>query len=69
MRTIPSVRRGTPESFEASEYRQIDLNGATVHVHKSLDEFPQVVIDAETSVFGSKLVLTGIEESGKGCCG
>ncbi len=69
MRTIPSVRRGTPEQYEAGEYRQIDVNGATVYVHSSLQDLAQVEIDAESSVFGSKLVLRGIEDNDKGCCG
>ncbi len=69
MRTIPSVRRGTPEQFEAGEYKQTDVNGATVYVHNSLQDFANVEIDAETSFFGSKLVLRGIEEDNKGCCG
>ena len=70
MRTIPSVRRGTPEAYEANEYRQIDLNGVTVNIHKSLEEFAEVEIDAESSIFGSKLVLKGIDDgSSKGCCG
>jgi hypothetical protein len=69
VRTIPSVRRGTPEQYEAGEYRQIDVDGATVYVHSSLQELAQVQIDAESSIFGSKLVLRGIEEDNTGCCG
>ncbi len=68
MRTIPSVRRGAPEAFEANEYRQVELNGATVHIHKSLEEFADIQIDAESSIFGSKLVLRGIDKGSKGCC-
>ncbi len=69
MKTIPSVRRGTPEAYEANEYRRINLNGVTVNIHKSLEEFAQVQIDAESSIFGSKLVLKGIDDGSKGCCG
>jgi hypothetical protein len=70
VRTIPSVRRGTPEAHEANEYEQQTVNGATVYVHSSLRDLGNVEIDAAVSVFGSKLVLRGIEtDSGRGCCG
>ncbi len=69
MRTIPSVRRGTPEANEANEYEQRTVNGATIYVHSSLRDQSHVEIDAAASVFGSKLVLRGIEtDSGRGCC-
>lgn len=69
MRTIPSVRRGTPEANEAGEYEQQTVNGATVYVHSSLRDLGQVEIDADVSIFGSKLVLRGVKtDSGRGCC-
>lgn len=69
MRTIPSVRRGTPEAFEANEYEQQTVNGATVYVHSSLRDLGHVEIDAAVSVFGSKLVLRGVQTAGnQGCC-
>ncbi|MDT8900669.1 hypothetical protein [Anaeroselena agilis] len=68
MRTTPSVRRGTPEANEASEYEQQTVNGATVYVHNSLRDLDNVEIDAEVSVFGSKLVLKGVQTAGRSCC-
>ncbi len=70
MRTIPSVRRGTPEPGETGEYRQTTVNGATVYVHNSMDELGNVEIDVADSFFGAKLVLKGIQTAGAGgCCG
>ncbi len=69
MRTIPSVRRGTPEANEAGEYEQQTVNSATVYVHSSLRDLGHVEIDAEVSIFGSKLVLRGLQTTGgQGCC-
>lgn len=71
MRTIPSVRRGQPEAYEANEYQEMKIGGATVYVHSSLNGFPDVQIDTDGGFFASgKLVLKGIEEQNKGgCCG
>lgn len=71
MRTFPSVRRGLPEAYEASEYREMKIDGATVYVHNSLNEFPDVQIDTDGGFFASgKLVLKGIEQQNQGgCCG
>lgn len=69
MRTLPSVRRGMPEG-DANEYQQVNIGGATVYVHNSLADFPQVEIDADETFFGRKLVLRGIEQKDTGgCCG
>jgi hypothetical protein len=70
VRTIPSVRRGTPEPDEAGQYRQMTVNGATVYVHTSMSELGNVEIDAADSIFGSKLVLKGVQTTNTGgCCG
>ncbi|MDR7868679.1 MAG: hypothetical protein RIN56_17950 [Sporomusaceae bacterium] len=69
MRTIPSVRRGAPEASEANEYEQQTVSGATVYVHSSLRDLGHIEIDADVSIFGSKLVLRGVQAtSGRGCC-
>lgn len=68
MRTIPSVRRGTPDANEAGEYRQENVAGATIYVHNSLEEFTRIEIDAERTIFGHRLVLRGAEKNDKGCC-
>lgn len=68
MRTIPSVRRGTPEAHEANEYQEMKIGGATVYVHSSLKDFPQASIDLESGFMSSKLVLKGLGDENRGCC-
>jgi len=68
VRTIPSVRRGKPEEREA-EYEMLDMNGVTVYAHESLKDFGELVIDKDSTMFGSRLVLRNPSESSHGCCG
>ena len=70
MKTIPSVRRGMPEGPDANEYLQMNIGGADVYVHSSLSEFGEVEIDTDSSFFGTRLILRGVEQqSSGGCCG
>ena len=67
MRTIPSVRQGKPE--QEADYDKLDISGVRVYAHYSLQDFDELAIDVEGSLFGSRLVLSGLGQPTSGCCG
>lgn len=64
-RAIPSVRWGTPELSELSQYKKMNLDGADVYVHQAIQCTAGARIDAVTGKVGPKLIFLGFIGSGK----